>query len=314
MWVAYHSQRTLVTLEGSARYTLVVRRCNNPDCKAYKQPYRPEEEGALALPESEFGLDLVALVGQRRFAEHRSSAQIHQELKNRGIAICERSVTNLMHRYEELVALHLADDSLLQHQLKKQGHVILALDGLQPDKGHEVLWVLRDCLSGAVLLAKSLLGATEEDLVPLIEQVKEALPVPIAGVVSDGQVSIRNAVKKALPNVPHQLCQYHYLKEAARPIFEADRRAKKELKKAVRGVRPIERSLEERLEKSTDDPDAEAVAAQGYCQAVRSAITDDGRPPLEAPGLRLQERLSAISDSLERSISAVAEKGGARPC
>jgi hypothetical protein len=195
--------------------------------------------------------------------------------------------------------------------------VILALDGLQPDKGHEVLWVLRDCLSGAVLLAKSLLGATEEDLAPLIEQVKEALPVPIAGVVSDGQVSIRNAVKTALPGVPHQLCQYHYLKEAARPIFEADRRAKKELKKAVRGVRPIERSLQERLKKHTDAadaPDTEAVAAQGYCQAVRSAITDDGRPPLEAPGLRLQERLSAISDSLERSINTVAEKGGARPC
>ncbi len=216
-WVAYHSQRTLVSLEGSTRYTLVVRRCKNPGCKAYKQPYRPEEEGALALPESEFGLDLVALVGTRRFAEHRSIADIHQELKSRGIGICERSVTNLVHRYEELVALRLADDSRLQQTLTKQGRVILALDGLQPDKGHEVLWVLRDCLSGAVLLAKSLLGATEEDLVPLIEQVQKALPVPIAGVVSDGQVSIRNAVKKALPGVPHQLCQYTTLRKRHAP-------------------------------------------------------------------------------------------------
>lgn len=47
------------------------------------------------------------------------------------------------------------------------GHIILALDGLQPDVGHEVLWVLRDCLSGEVLVARSLLGATENDLVPL---------------------------------------------------------------------------------------------------------------------------------------------------
>ena len=285
----------------------MVRRCNNAGCEAYKQPYRPEEEGALALPQSEFGLDLVACVGFRRFAEHRSVAQIHQELNSRGVPICERSVTNLVHRYEELVALRLAEHSRLQNTLKKQGRVILALDGLQPAKGQEVLWVLRECVSGEVLLAKRLLGATEEDLVPLIEQVHKALPVPIAGVVSDGQVSIRNAVKKALPEVPHQLCQYHYLKEAARPLFEADRRAKKQLKKAVRGVRPIERSLQGRT-------DAEAVAAQGYCQAVRSALTDDGRPPLEAPGLRLQERLSVISASLERSISTVAEKKGALPC
>jgi hypothetical protein len=33
------------------------------------------------------------------------------------------------------------------------------------------------------------------------------------------------------PDVPHQLCHFHYLREAAKPIYEADRHAKKELKK-----------------------------------------------------------------------------------
>ena len=37
--------------------------------------------------------------------------------------------------------------------------MILALDGLQPDVGHEVWWVLRDCLSGEILPARSLLSA-----------------------------------------------------------------------------------------------------------------------------------------------------------
>ena len=109
---------------------------------------------------------------------------------------------------------------------------------------------MRECLSGEVLLARSLLSSTGEDL-------------------------------------------------AALPIFEADRHAKKELKKQVRGVRPIERSVEGR-----DDPEAEAV--RGYCAAVRSAITDDGRPPLAASGLRLEGRLEAVVASLDR----VAEKGG----
>jgi len=31
--------------------------------------------------------------------------------------------------------------------------VILAIDGMQPEIGHEVLWVIRDCLSGEILLA-----------------------------------------------------------------------------------------------------------------------------------------------------------------
>ena len=71
---------------------------------------------------------------------------------------------------------------------------------------------------------------------------RDALPVPITGVVSDGQDTIRKAVARTLPGVPHQLCHFHYLREAARPIYEADRHAKKELKKRVRGVRPIERA------------------------------------------------------------------------
>jgi hypothetical protein len=210
-------------------------------------------------------------------------------------------VTNLLDRYDELLAVSLADDTRLKRITLEQGRVILALDGLQPDVGHEVLWVLRDCISGEILLARSLLSGRQEDLAELIRTVAEILDVPIEGVVSDGQNSIRKAVAAALPDASHQLCHFHYLREAARPIYEADRHAKKELKKRVRGVRPIERELENR-----DDNEAQAI--RGYCAAVRSSITDDGRPPLEASGLKLLQRLTSISESIDR----VAEKRGSR--
>ena len=85
-------------------------------------------------------------------------------------------------------------------------------------------------------------------------------------------------------------------REAALPIFEADRHAKEELKKAVRGVRPIERAVEGR-------GDAEARVVRGYCAAVRSALTDDGRPPLAASGLKLRDRLAAVAASLDRGAT-----------
>jgi len=169
--------------------------------------------------------------------------------------------------------------------------VILAVDGLQPDVGHEGLGVLRDCLSGAVLLARSLLAGRQ---------------LPIVGVIADGQHPIRTAGAAALPGVPHQLCQFHYLREAARPLYEADRHAKKELKKRVRGVRPIERSVEGRT-----DPEAEVI--RGYGDAVRSALTDDGRPPLEASGLKLHGRRSAVAASLERVAAPAARVPGGCP-
>jgi hypothetical protein len=63
----------------------------------------------------------------------------------------------------------------------------MAVDGLKPDVGHEVPWVGRDCLSGEVLVARSLLSATTDDLA--------ALPAPdsqkIAGHSSFSKIASR---------------------------------------------------------------------------------------------------------------------------
>ena len=67
----------------------------------------------------------------------------------------------------------------------------------------------------------------------------------------------------------------------------------------MRGVRKLERTVSQQPENGLNE------VVEGYCQAVRAALTDDGRPPLDADGLRLQQRLSQIDDSLER----VAQKG-----
>lgn len=283
--------RTVTTLDAVTRLTLRIRCCANPDCSCYHRPYRPEAESLLALPHHEFGLDVLALVGLLRHAEHRSVPEIHQELTSRGVAIARRSVSNLLDRYDELRALATVDRERLHALLRKQRRVVLAIDGLQPDVGHEVLWVLRDCLCGEVLLARSLLSATIKDLAALLTEVRRALPVPIRAVISDGQSTIRQAAARALPGVPNQLCHFHYLREAARPIYESDRHAKKELKKRVRGVRPIERQAE---------AGEEASVVRDYCVAVRAALTDDGRPPLAASGLKLQDRLTKVAASLDR--------------
>lgn len=301
MWVAYHKERKVMTLQGLYCLRLVVRRCRNQECPRYKRAYRPEEEGRWALPHGECGLDVIALVGTLRYREHRSIKEIHEQLKERGVQICERTVEHALHRYEELVTVHLHQKERLHTIFEKQGRVILAMDGLQPDVGHEVLWTIREVLSGEILVARALLSSSQEELASLLREAKEMLPekVVVSGLVSDGQHSIRLAVATVFPKVGHQLCHFHYLREAAKPIYEADRHAKKELKKQIRGIRPIEQSLEGKT-------DQESEVVRDYALAVRSAITDDGRPPLVASGLKLHGRLSQISTSIAR----VAEKRG----
>lgn len=298
LWAGYDTARTITTLEHVTRLTLSVRRCHNPTCPRYRLPIRPEEEGAWALPNGEFGLDVIALIGTLRYREHRSVPEIHRSLQERQVAIAQRTVTYLLERYEELLALRLADQTRLKDCLRQQGHVVLAIDGLQPFKTQDMLWVVRDTLSGEVLLARNLESARQDDLADLLREVKDALPVPIHGVVSDAQRPVRLAVQKALPGIPHQLCQFHYLKEAAKPIVDADHHAKTELKKYVKGMREIERSIVTR-------EDQQAKAIRGYCLAVRSALADEGKPPLQLPGLLMHNRLTTIVASLER----VTEKG-----
>jgi hypothetical protein len=210
MWADYDNYRTVTTLRQVVRLRLKVRRCTNPTCSCYHQPYRPEAEGGIALPQHEFGLDVIALIGTLRYQQHRSVPEIHEQLRARKLEISQRTVSNLLDRYDELLALSLTDGQRLAELTLKQGRVILALDGLQPDVGHEVLWVLRDCLSNEVLVARSLLSASSDELSGLLREVAGALPVPIAAVISDGQQSLRKAVREALPGVVHQLCQFHY--------------------------------------------------------------------------------------------------------
>jgi hypothetical protein len=91
----------------------------------------------------------------------------------------------------------------------------------------------------------------------------------------------------------------HYLREAAKPISEADRHAKKELKKRVRGIRPIERQAEQ-----DSESDEEAEVVRDDCAAVRAALTDDGLPPLAGAGLKLHDRSSDVAASLDRVASS----------
>ncbi len=181
----------------------------------------------------------------------------------------------------------------------------MALDGLQPEVGHEVLWVVRDCLCEEILLARPLLSSTQGDLTALLTEVKAQLTqlaVTVRGVISDGEETIGSAVAFVFPGVPHQLCPFHSLKDATKLRDVADRHAKTQLKKHLRGVRPLERAWEE-----YQTPENEAIG--GYCLAVRASLTDDGRSPLQPSGLRLYDRITQVSDSMAR----VQEKKGCHP-
>lgn len=58
----------------------------------------------------------------------------------------------------------------------------MAIDGLQPDAGHEVLWLIRE-----VLLARPLFSSARPELADLLRTASSDLDVPVVGAVSDAR-------------------------------------------------------------------------------------------------------------------------------
>ncbi len=66
MWNEYDNYRHVRTLKGVVQLRMKIRCCHNKLCERYRIAYRPEQEGSWALPQQEFGLDVIALVGALR--------------------------------------------------------------------------------------------------------------------------------------------------------------------------------------------------------------------------------------------------------
>lgn len=107
------------------------------------------------------------------------------------------------------------------------------------------------CAHRRKLLDRNLQSADKTSLATLISEIK-ALGIPVKGVISADQRSIRLAVKHELPGTPHQLCRFHFLCNTARPICEMDRALKVDLKKKVRGIKPVEQNASYKTDKPVD--------------------------------------------------------------
>jgi hypothetical protein len=249
--------------------------------------------------------------------------ELTEALNERGVQTCERQAQNLYERYQVLLSASLNDHvrKVLAEMTEQNGGIMLSMDGVQPEKGNETLYVLREVFSGTVIAAKNMKSGTAAELQTLIQPVIE-LDFPVVGIVSDGQQSIRLAFEGLLPDVPYQYCQYHYLKDIAKPVVDADRKLKTELKKSMRGIRDMERKIEKAESRASIDADIaasvsevsvemnEARIAKKYVAATRALLLEDGDPPLELPGMLIYERAQAIQASLARCL---AKKGALSP-
>jgi len=172
-------------------------------------------------------------------------------------------------------------------------------------KGNETIYLVRDVLTGRVLTAENVTVSDKEMMKRVLAPVI-ALGVPVLGAISDAQESIQLAIAELWPTIPHQLCQFHVLREASRPIYEQDRKLKVEMRKPIQErVRKVRKQLEQQRQTATG-PEAEQVAVLAdYALGVQTAINLEGNQPFDYAGIAADFALIAI----QRSLEEVKKKG-----
>src|SRR5437667_9788276 len=217
------SRRTVITLEGVIKLNHAGYRCPGPQCVGHQRTYRSVEADALALPWFTYGLDIVLLVGRLRLREHQTVDEIHQEVLKRlaplGVKIARREILYLFEAYCTLLraSSEAKDDVEWLAQVQKNGGIIVSLDGIQPEKGNETVYLVRDALTGRVLAAENVdsseTAVMKALLAPVVALGVER-KVKVLGTITDAQESELKAVEELWPQVPHQVCQFHALRDA----------------------------------------------------------------------------------------------------
>ena len=347
MHICDHRYRHFHTLEGPVELICKLNHCPNRACPGHCHTRSPELEITIALPTLAIGWDVLCWIGHRRCSRHWSISQIQGELWDcYGIQLSEDSLTRYVRRYQILLAARQEDPAALRRLYAASNEVILSIDGLQPEKGHETLYVVRELTQKRVWFAEPLLSATADEVRRLLARAKEwakALDKPVALWLSDRQDAFVTGIAAEFPGVPHRYCANHFLRDVAKPVLEADSHAKVQMRKKVRGLRAIEQAVlkHEKVEASAADSSAGANVVQEdaaatltetapaidapcstpgsaaastvvleYCAAVRGILNDDQGGPLHPSGLRMAEALSEVRESIQRNLDE--KKGGSQ--
>lgn len=329
MHIRSRRYRNILTLGGPVKLSVGLSKCCNPQCQ-HTRTYSPEGEPGIAMPRWGIGWDVFCWIGQRRFSRHWSVPQIRDELKDTyDLSLSDDAIEDHIASYQNMVAARHQDSIELAKLYCDNKDIVLTIDGLQPEKGHETLYVVREVTRNRVWFAEPLLsGATDEirNLFLRSKEIAQELGLNVVLWISDKQDAFVKCIADEYPEVPHRYCSNHFIRDLAKPILAIDSTAKKKMRANIRGLRTLERTvLEARqatksatgespsdvnnaLDVSSLTGDGGAVVLD-YCSAVRGILNDSHGGPCNPPGIRMVSALTDVQESLGR----IAESGKTGP-
>jgi hypothetical protein len=278
--------------------------CPDPTCTEASKVYTSVEADRLTLKGRGFGRDVIVQAGYWRFWEHATIDEILERFRLRKILLSRREVLNLISDFLALLRAAQPAKIATHRAFFEQHGLIIGLDGMQPEKGNDCLYIVQEEQVDIVLVAENLSESSVRALDDKVLAPVASLGFTVRGIISDAQDEIRDAVAQRFPRVLHQTCHFHCLRDAGKPTFEADRAMKTELKKALR---PKLAGFSKRLKRLPPEDPCRLVLTD-YMVCIRSTLLIDGVAPFDLGGLSVFDALQSVEDSLRRCQ----KKGGIR--
>jgi len=275
--VCDHRFHPLLSLQGPLRLVCKLAHCPDPGCPAHGHTLSPLAESQLTLPYWLIAWDVFSWLGFRRFSRHWSIPQLQAELRDSyRIRLSDDAIAGYLQRYRCMVAARHQDQALLAEHYKDIASLVLTIDGLQPEKGHETLYVVRELRGKRVWFAEALLSSSTDEVQRLIAKAKDwarQLGKPVELWMSDKQDAFVKGINAEFPDTPHRYCQNHFLRDLAKPLLDKDSHAKVQMRKKVRGLRAIEKQVLEDRRQAPAEPEAASVSAASAAEsAARPAV------------------------------------------
>src|SRR2546428_187352 len=322
MHVCDHRYHHLWTFQGATQVINRLVRCPDPSCESRGRTFSPEAELSIRIPRGCLGCAVFCWFGHRGFGRHWSVPQLRLELNDTyRIRLSDDAIETYIDRYQTMLAARQHDPEQLAEAYRDIGSLVLTIDGLQPEKGHETLYVVRELMRKRVWFAAPLLSsATQEvrQLIILARQWAEHVDKPVRAWMSDKQDAFVTAIADEFVGVPHRYCHNHFLRDVAQPVLDMDSQAKVKMRSKVRGLRAIERRvLADRRQAATPelplpqespqgddtpliDP-AEAATAAPCAPGTLGFATTENAPVEDAAGQCGRGGFAAVAGDLARS-------------
>ena len=232
----WHVRKYVQNMKGPLFVAGRSKTCDSPDCSHRGHHYHASRVLRISLPQSTYGLDVLAFIGWQHEHEHKQFVEIQEKLNRRGIEVSERHVGRLYRQFLALLGgMNERVERRLDETAEEHGGLIWGIDALQPEGHGTLLYVLYEVLGGTPVAGIQVDHPTADDLVAWLRRY-QALPYKVLATLSDGEKAIIAALEMCWPDAPRQRCQAHFLGNLAEPVLERDNKVRQWMRNELGGL------------------------------------------------------------------------------